>query len=425
MGALGRGFGRLGGSSSAQTWPYAPVLTWDANTADTTPNFSVDLPLGNGSPYDVAVDDVLRIQHQPAAGGSFTDYLTHTIIQADIDGNPITESGLTPLSSGDYNFRGRLERGTRLGAWSALEAVTIAVAVPVNSVAPVISGNVQVGQTLSTTNGTWSNTPTSYAYQWKRAGVDIGSATASTYVLVEADAGAAITCAVTASNAGGAGTPATSNSLTVDVYAVFITHVEDPTDGSTFSGGVWNSVSIGVAASNRKIVIGASARTSGTAGAFSSATLDGNSMTSSVSTTSAGGQNKANILIIDKTTGTTGNFALTYTTSQGRAGIGVWAVYGAGSSTPSATLTADTAAGAVATGSLSIPAKGVAIAVASASGTVTATWAGVTEDYDTANEIQFSGAHTNSNAGGTPTVSVTWSSTPSTVGPMAAASWGP
>lgn len=71
---------------------------------------------------------------------------------------------------------------------------------PVNTVLPVISGVAIVSQVLSTTNGTWTNSPITYTYQWRRDGVDIGSATASSYTLVAADAGKTITCRVTASN---------------------------------------------------------------------------------------------------------------------------------------------------------------------------------------------------------------------------------
>jgi len=84
---------------------------------------------------------------------------------------------------------------------------------PANTVAPVASGTATVGQTLSCTTGTWTGSPTpTYAYQWKRDGVNIGSATSSTYLLVSADAGAMITCTVTATNTAGA-VSATSNSL--------------------------------------------------------------------------------------------------------------------------------------------------------------------------------------------------------------------
>jgi hypothetical protein len=81
---------------------------------------------------------------------------------------------------------------------------------PVNTVLPAITGTAQVGETLTTTNGTWTGSGTiTYARAWKRDDVAIGGATALTYVLVEADEGALITCTVTATNAGGS-TEATS-----------------------------------------------------------------------------------------------------------------------------------------------------------------------------------------------------------------------
>jgi hypothetical protein len=95
-------------------------------------------------------------------------------------------------------------------AWRGVDTgTTSGVAAPYNTVLPVISGTTTEGETLSTTNGTWLQSPTSYTYQWKRDGVNIASATASTYLLVAADVGATITVTVTATNAAGS-TPATS-----------------------------------------------------------------------------------------------------------------------------------------------------------------------------------------------------------------------
>jgi hypothetical protein len=59
---------------------------------------------------------------------------------------------------------------------------------PVNTVAPAVTGTATVGQTLSTTNGTWLGAPApTFTYQWQRSGSNIGGATSSTYVLVAAD----------------------------------------------------------------------------------------------------------------------------------------------------------------------------------------------------------------------------------------------
>ena len=81
---------------------------------------------------------------------------------------------------------------------------------PVNTVLPVVSGtNFYVADVLTTTDGTWTGTPTSFTYQWKRGVTNIGT-NANTYTLVSADAGTNITCVVTATNATGS-TPATSN----------------------------------------------------------------------------------------------------------------------------------------------------------------------------------------------------------------------
>lgn len=84
---------------------------------------------------------------------------------------------------------------------------------PSNTVAPAITGTAQEGQTVTCSTGTWTGTPTiTYAYQWKRNGSNIGSATNSTYTLVTADVSQSITCEVTASNAVGS-TNATSNTI--------------------------------------------------------------------------------------------------------------------------------------------------------------------------------------------------------------------
>lgn len=102
-----------------------------------------------------------------------------------------------------------------------LGPVTSGGTAPVNTVAPVASGTMRLGETLSCTTGTWTGTPTpTYAYQWQRGGVDIGGATASTHTVVAADLYAAITCVVTATNASGSASEP-SNALTSPLKVIW------------------------------------------------------------------------------------------------------------------------------------------------------------------------------------------------------------
>jgi hypothetical protein len=151
---------------------------------------------------------------------------TYTLVSADV-GTVITVAVIATNAGGSST--------AAISAGTATIAAP-ATPVPVNSVAPAISGTAQVGQTLTVSNGTWSNTPTSYAYQWKRAGTNISGATAQTYVPVTADVGNTLTCAVTASNANGAGTAATS-AATAAVTAASLPTISDSSTGRADSTG--------------------------------------------------------------------------------------------------------------------------------------------------------------------------------------------
>ena len=82
-------------------------------------------------------------------------------------------------------------------------------AAPSNTAPPAISGVAQQGQTLSTSAGSWTNSPTNFTYQWQdcdtsgQTCADIASATSSSYVLGSGDVGETIVSVVTATNAGG------------------------------------------------------------------------------------------------------------------------------------------------------------------------------------------------------------------------------
>jgi hypothetical protein len=100
-----------------------------------------------------------------------------------------------------------------LGSGSGRAIGTITDDRPAVTAPPVASGTTQVGQTLSTTNGTWAGSPVSYAYQWLRGSTAISGANSNSYVLQLADFGALIRCMVVAINAGGGSRAANSNQL--------------------------------------------------------------------------------------------------------------------------------------------------------------------------------------------------------------------
>ena len=87
---------------------------------------------------------------------------------------------------------------------------------PVNISLPAITGTPQQGLPLSAQNGTWSNEPTSFGYEWQRcdaAGAKcspISGAMLQSYTLAPADVGSTLRVTVTATNGGGPSAAVTS-----------------------------------------------------------------------------------------------------------------------------------------------------------------------------------------------------------------------
>ena len=105
--------------------------------------------------------------------------------------------------------------GGSASATSTQTAVVPTPPAPSNRVLPRISGVAMVGYKLAVSNGAWTNSPTSFAYQWQRCDVNgsnclgIIGATATTYVLGSSDLGSTMRASVFAINLGGT-KPATS-----------------------------------------------------------------------------------------------------------------------------------------------------------------------------------------------------------------------
>lgn len=103
---------------------------------------------------------------------------------------------------------------------------------PVNTVVPVLSvlggGVARVGQTLSATTGTWSNTPTSYEYIWSSSADNvsfstIAGETSSTLSITNALRGKYIRATVAGRNASGLGVGAQTLASTLIPLAIVIT----------------------------------------------------------------------------------------------------------------------------------------------------------------------------------------------------------
>jgi hypothetical protein len=86
----------------------------------------------------------------------------------------------------------------------------------VDNTPPTVAGSPAEGQTLSASPGGWTNYPREYTYQWQRCDTGggsceaIGAANGASYVLNTNDVGHTLRVQVSASNASGAGQPATS-----------------------------------------------------------------------------------------------------------------------------------------------------------------------------------------------------------------------
>jgi len=90
-------------------------------------------------------------------------------------------------------------------AATGIFAAVASAASPTNTAPPTISGTAKSGEKLTANNGTWSNSPTSFTYQWQRCASDgrscgdVNGATSQTYAVSSPDVGHALRVVVTVS----------------------------------------------------------------------------------------------------------------------------------------------------------------------------------------------------------------------------------
>lgn len=73
---------------------------------------------------------------------------------------------------------------------------------PVNLIAPFITGDPDVGEVVTASNGTWANEPDTFTYQWYLNGLAIPGETNQTLTVPD-NVGSTLTVVVTATNSGG------------------------------------------------------------------------------------------------------------------------------------------------------------------------------------------------------------------------------
>ena len=124
-----------------------------------------------------------------------------------IDGSSGAVSAASALSAGaSQSLLGKVTGADGCVIPFSASLTGLALSAPVTVAPPTISGAAKVGQILTCSNGSWSNAPVSYTYQWyfTDSETPIEGATNATYAPVSTDVGHLLSCTVTAVNAVGA-----------------------------------------------------------------------------------------------------------------------------------------------------------------------------------------------------------------------------
>jgi hypothetical protein len=152
----------------------------------------------------------------------------------------------------------RMRRLIVLACAAAVSALTVAAAsqgqaaaAPSNTSLPSISGSARDGSLLSASHGSWTGSPTSYAYQWERCDAqggscaDIGGATSDHYTAQTADVGHRLRVQVTATNSSGSGVAVSRPTGVVQPTGTAPKNTAPPTISGTQQDGATLTVSPG------------------------------------------------------------------------------------------------------------------------------------------------------------------------------------
>jgi hypothetical protein len=214
------------------TWNTCPISAYVGGTR--TSSGSSPPPIvapANTAPPTLTGSDVQGDTLSTSTGawsGSPTSY-SYSWQDCDSSGNHCTD--ISQASAPTYSLTGNdvghtiravVTARNEVGSASASTGPSAVVTPlpPSNTALPAITGTPTPGQTLSSSTGSWTGSPTEYSYQWEDCDSsgsncsDISNATASSYALGSADVGDTIRAVVTATNGGGS-TSATSAATVV------------------------------------------------------------------------------------------------------------------------------------------------------------------------------------------------------------------
>ena len=136
------------------------------------------------------------------------------------------------------------------GSRNANSARTSAIGAPVASANPRISGVAQTGRVLTSSTGTWSLAPASYAYRWQRCSgstcTTVADGGSATHTLTPADSGHRMRVLVTAANAAGSATATSGQTAVVDLpvntVRPAVSGVKQAGQTVTATSGTWTPV---------------------------------------------------------------------------------------------------------------------------------------------------------------------------------------
>ena len=161
-------------SVSPGTWAPVSVGSWTAGATDIGFQWyrgSSAIPGATGPTYLIATTDVGKVVRARVTASS-PGYVTTTVTTAAVTVKP--------------------------------------AAAPRATVRPTLAGTAAVGRVMTVRRGTWTSSPTAYAYQWLKDGVVMRGATATTFRLPSSLRGHTISCRVMAIRAGFANGVATT-----------------------------------------------------------------------------------------------------------------------------------------------------------------------------------------------------------------------